>query len=52
MGVEIYELTESRIIKNGGKVAMPKNALSEWRGRDLFDTEWKWTGIHNRCEAK
>jgi len=34
MGVEDYDSTESEIIKNGGKVAIPENALPgmAWQG--------------------
>lgn len=47
MGVEDYDSTESKIIKNGGKVAMPKNALPgmAWQGY-YFDTEGNIFGIH------
>jgi predicted enzyme related to lactoylglutathione lyase len=47
MGVEDYDSTESEIIKNGGKVAIPKNALPgmAWQGY-YFDTEGNIFGIH------
>jgi predicted enzyme related to lactoylglutathione lyase len=47
MGVEDYDLTESKIIENGGKVAKPKHALPgmAWQGYYL-DTEGNVFGIH------
>lgn len=47
MGVEDYDATEAKIIKNGGKVAMPKYALPgmAWQGY-YFDTEGNIFGIH------
>ena len=47
MGVEDYDLTEKKIIKNGGKVAMPKYALPwlAWQGYYL-DPEGNIFGIH------
>ena len=47
MGVEDYDSTEGKIIQNGGKVAMPKNALPgmAWQGY-YFDTEGNIFGIH------
>jgi uncharacterized protein len=47
MGVEDYDSTETKIMKNGGKVAMPKYALPEmaWQGY-YFDTEGNIFGIH------
>lgn len=47
MGVEDYDSTESTIIRNGGTVALPKNALTgmAWQGY-YFDTEGNIFGIH------
>ncbi|NTW70982.1 MAG: VOC family protein [Eubacteriaceae bacterium] len=47
MGVEDYDATEGKIISNGGKVAMPKAALTgmAWQGY-YFDTEGNIFGIH------
>jgi uncharacterized protein len=47
MGVEIYDLTEAKIIENGGTVAMPKFALPgmAWQGY-YMDTEGNTFGIH------
>ena len=47
MGVEDYDLTEQKILNNGGKVAMPKYALPgmAWQGY-YQDTEGNTIGIH------
>lgn len=47
MGVENYDLTEAKIIENGGKVAKPKYALPgmAWQGY-YIDTEGNIIGIH------
>ncbi|OIK16671.1 glyoxalase [Bacillus sp. MUM 116] len=47
MGVENYDLTESKILENGGKVALPKYALPgmAWQGY-FIDTEGNIIGIH------
>lgn len=47
IGVENYDITEDEIIKNGGRVAMPKTALTgmAWQGY-YFDTEGNIFGIH------
>jgi len=47
MGVENYDLTEAKIIENGGKVAMPKYALPvmAWQGY-YIDSEVNLFGIH------
>ena len=47
MGVEDYDSTEAIIIRNGGAVALPKNALTgmAWQGY-YFDTEGNIFGIH------
>jgi len=47
MGVENYDLTEQKILNNGGKVAMPKYALPgmAWQGY-YQDTEGNTIGIH------
>ncbi|MES1042080.1 MULTISPECIES: VOC family protein [Peribacillus] len=47
MGVEDYDLTEAKIIENGGKAAMPKFALPgmAWQGY-YIDTEGNTFGIH------
>lgn len=47
MGTEDYDGTEAKILKNGGKVAMPKAALTgmAWQGY-YFDTEGNLFGIH------
>ncbi|MFJ7977050.1 VOC family protein [Peribacillus sp. JNUCC 23] len=47
MGVENYDLTETKIIENGGQVAMPKYALPgmAWQGY-YMDTEGNIFGIH------
>ena len=47
MGVENYDLTEAKIIENGGKVALPKFALPgmAWQGY-YIDTEGNTFGIH------
>ncbi|MFB6468170.1 VOC family protein [Cytobacillus sp. Hz8] len=51
MGVEDYDVTEAKIIENGGKVAMPKYALPKmaWQGYYL-DTEGNLFGIHQPDE--
>jgi predicted enzyme related to lactoylglutathione lyase len=47
MGVENYDVTEAKIIENGGKVALPKYALPgmAWQGY-YIDTEGNTFGIH------
>lgn len=47
MGVESYDVTEAKILENGGKVAMPKYALPgmAWQGY-YIDTEGNVFGIH------
>jgi predicted enzyme related to lactoylglutathione lyase len=47
MGVEHYDSTETKILDNGGKVAMPKYALPgmAWQGY-YIDTEGNIFGIH------
>ncbi|QSB08543.1 VOC family protein [Lysinibacillus fusiformis] len=47
MGVESYDVTEAKILENGGKVAMPKYALPgmAWQGY-YIDTESNVFGIH------
>jgi len=47
METEDYDATEALILKKGGKVAMPKNALAgmAWQGY-YFDTEGNLFGIH------
>ncbi|MBT2603246.1 VOC family protein [Bacillus sp. ISL-53] len=47
MGVENYDLTEAKIIENGGKLAMPKFALPgmAWQGY-YIDPEGNTFGIH------
>ncbi|MFC6238077.1 VOC family protein [Longivirga aurantiaca] len=47
MGVEDYDDTETRILAAGGRVAMPKTALTgmAWQGYYL-DTEGNTFGIH------
>ncbi|MFY0760829.1 VOC family protein [Metabacillus dongyingensis] len=47
MGVENYDVTEAKIIENGGKVALPKFALPgmAWQGY-YIDTEGNTFGIH------
>jgi uncharacterized protein len=47
LGVEDYDTTDTKIIQNGGKVAMPKYALPgmAWQGYYL-DTEGNIFGIH------
>ena len=46
MGVESYDVTEAKILENGGKVAMPKYALwMAWQGY-YIDTEGNVFGIH------
>lgn len=47
MGVDDYDSAESIIIRNGGTVALPKNALMgmAWQGY-YFDTEGNIFGIH------
>lgn len=47
MGVENYDVTEAKILENGGKIAMPKYALPgmAWQGYYL-DTEGNIFGIH------
>lgn len=47
MGVEDYDITEAKILKNGGTVAMPKYALPQmaWQGY-YTDTEGNLFGIH------
>ncbi|WP_261134458.1 VOC family protein [Bacillus sp. Marseille-Q3570] len=51
MGVEDYDSIESKIINNGGKVAMPKYALPgmAWQGY-YMDTEGNIFGIHQPDE--
>ena len=36
MGVENYDLTEAKIIENGGKVASLNMPCLEWRGKDTI----------------
>jgi len=47
MGVESYDITEAKILENGGQVAMPKYALPgmAWQGY-YKDTEGNIFGIH------
>ena len=47
MGVESYDVTEVKILENGGKVALPKYALPgmAWQGY-YMDTEGNLFGIH------
>ncbi|MBT2717867.1 VOC family protein [Bacillus sp. ISL-57] len=47
IGVENYDLTEAKIIENGGKLAMPKFALPgmAWQGY-YIDPEGNTFGIH------
>ena len=47
MGVEDYDLTEAKILKSSGKVALPKYALPgmAWQGYYL-DTEGNIFGVH------
>ncbi|MFJ7366486.1 VOC family protein [Peribacillus frigoritolerans] len=47
IGVENYDLTEAKIIENGGKLAMPKYALPgmAWQGY-YIDPEGNTFGIH------
>jgi len=47
MGVENYDVTEAKILENGGTVAMPKYALPgmAWQGY-YIDTEGNIFGIH------
>lgn len=47
VGVENYDLTEAKIIENGGKLAMPKFALPgmAWQGY-YIDPEGNTFGIH------
>lgn len=51
MGVEDYDKTHDAIIKNGGKVALPKAALPgmAWQGY-YIDTEANIFGIHQPDE--
>lgn len=51
MGVEDYDASEAIILKNGGKVALPKYALPgmAWQGYYL-DTEGNLFGIHQPDE--
>ncbi|WP_408008152.1 VOC family protein [Pseudalkalibacillus sp. A8] len=51
MGVEDFDSVESKIINNGGKVAMPKYALPgmAWQGY-FIDTEGNIFGIHQPDE--
>ena len=47
MGVENYDVTEAKIVENGGKVAMPKYALPGMAWQGYFkDTEGNIFGIH------
>ncbi|MFS0890347.1 VOC family protein [Peribacillus frigoritolerans] len=47
IGVENYDITEAKIIENGGKLAMPKFALPgmAWQGY-YIDPEGNTFGIH------
>jgi uncharacterized protein len=47
MGVEDYDSTEAKILKSGGRVALPKYALPgmAWQGYYL-DTEGNIFGVH------
>ena len=47
MGVEDYDSTETKILKSGGRVALPKYALPgmAWQGYYL-DTEGNIFGVH------
>lgn len=47
IGIEDYDLTESKIFNNGGRVYTPKKALPgmAWQGY-YFDTEGNIFGIH------
>jgi predicted enzyme related to lactoylglutathione lyase len=47
MGVENYDVTEAKIIENGGQMALPKYALPgmAWQGY-YTDTEGNTFGIH------
>ena len=51
MGVEDYDSAETKILNNGGKVAMPKYALPgmAWQGY-YVDTEGNVFGIHQPDE--
>ncbi|MCP3027734.1 VOC family protein [Halobacillus sp. A5] len=51
MGVEDFDSVESKIMNNGGKVAMPKYALPgmAWQGY-FIDTEGNIFGIHQPDE--
>ena len=51
MGVEDYDSTETKILNNGGKVALPKHALPgmAWQGY-YIDTEGNVFGIHQPDE--
>ncbi len=51
MGVEDYDSTETIILNNGGKVALPKYALPgmAWQGY-YIDTEGNIFGIHQPDE--
>ena len=51
MGVTDYDVTEAKILKSGGTVAMPKYALPQmaWQGY-YVDTEGNIFGIHQPDE--
>ncbi|WP_101841985.1 VOC family protein [Halobacillus sp. Marseille-P3879] len=51
MGVDDFDSAESKIIDNGGKVAMPKYALPgmAWQGY-FMDTEGNLFGVHQPDE--
>ncbi|MDW0116175.1 VOC family protein [Sporosarcina thermotolerans] len=51
MGVENYDVTEEKILANGGTVALPKYALPgmAWQGY-YIDTEGNVIGIHQPDE--
>jgi len=51
MGVEDYDAVEAKILKNGGKVALPKYALPgmAWQGY-YIDPEGNIFGIHQPDE--
>ncbi|WP_102029094.1 VOC family protein [Salirhabdus sp. Marseille-P4669] len=51
IGVEDYDFAEAKILRNGGKVALPKYALPgmAWQGY-YIDTEGNIFGIHQADE--
>ena len=52
LGVEDYDATEAKILQMGGKLAMPKTALTgmAWQGY-YIDTEGNLLGIHQPDET-